>query len=145
MSKKSDCAGARWLLKTEPNVYSYEDLVRDGRTSWDGVRNNQAALWLREMKLSERALIYHSNQGLAVVGVAEIVREAYPDPKDEKGRYVAVDIAPVMPLTAPVPLAAMKAHAALKDMRMFRQFRLSVTPVTAAEAAVICELGGMGS
>jgi predicted RNA-binding protein with PUA-like domain len=131
-----------WLMKTEPAKYSYGDLARDGRTVWDGVRNNQAALYLKAMKIGDLAFIYHSVTELAVVGVARIVREAYIDPSDAAARFVAVDIAPDLTLVKPVPLASLKGHPALAGMAMFRQFRLSVSPVTEAEAKVILEMGG---
>lgn len=130
-----------WLMKSEPVKYSFEQLQRDGRTLWDGVRNNQAALYLKAMRVGDRGLFYHSNEGLAVVGIMEIVREAEIDPGDPKGRFVAVEVAPVRALAHPVTLATMKAHPGLADMTMFRQFRLSVTPVTPAEWAIIEALG----
>jgi predicted RNA-binding protein with PUA-like domain len=139
-----DCAPARWLMKSEPVKYGFEDLVRDGRTVWDGVRNNQAALYLKAMRLGDRAFFYHSNLGLAVVGVAEISREAFLDPTDPKGRFVAVEVTPVRALANPVTLAAMKAEPRLAGMAMFRQFRLSVTPITPEEWAVILEMAGDG-
>ena len=126
-----------WLMKTEPEKYSYADLVRDGRMTWDGVRNNQAALYLKAMKVGDLALIYHSRTELAVVGVARIVREAFVDPTDAASRFVAVDIAPDWALAKPVLLQELKANAALAGMAMFRQFRLSVSPVTPDESRVI--------
>ena len=131
-----------WLMKSEPEKYAFSDLQRDGSTVWDGVRNNQAAIYLRTMRLGDRAFFYHSQVGLAVVGIAEIVRESFIDPTDPAGRFVAVEIAPVRPFPRPVPLAAMKAEPALAGMAMFRQFRLSVSPVTQAEWAAICALAG---
>jgi predicted RNA-binding protein with PUA-like domain len=135
---------ARWLMKSEPVKYGFDDLVRDGRTVWDGVRNNQAALYLKAMRLGDRAFFYHSNLGLAVVGVAEISKEAFLDPSDPKGRFVAVEVSPVRALKHPVTLAQMKADARLSGMAMFRQFRLSVAPVTPEEWTVILELAGDG-
>jgi predicted RNA-binding protein with PUA-like domain len=131
---------AHWLLKSEPEKYSFADLVRDGSTVWDGVRNNQAALYLKAMKVGERAFIYHSQSDKAVVGVARITREAFIDPSDPAGRFVAVEIAPAAALKRPVTLAELKAE--LPGMVMFRQFRLSVTPVTADEWRRILELAG---
>jgi predicted RNA-binding protein with PUA-like domain len=131
---------AHWLLKTEPEKYSFADLVRDGSTVWDGVRNNQAALYLKAMKTGQRALIYHSQSDKAAVGVARITREAFLDPSDPAGRFVAVEIAHDHALRKPVELAVLKAE--LPGMVMFRQFRLSVSPVTAAEWARILELAG---
>jgi predicted RNA-binding protein with PUA-like domain len=135
---------AHWLMKSEPVKYGFDDLIRDGRTVWDGVRNNQAALYLKAMRLGDRFFFYHSNEGLAVVGVAEIVREAFLDPSDAKGRFVAVEVAPVRALKSPVTLAAMKAEPRLAGMAMFRQFRLSVTPITPEEWALILEMAGDG-
>jgi predicted RNA-binding protein with PUA-like domain len=131
-----------WLVKSEPAKYAFADLQRDGRTVWDGVRNNQAALYLKAMKAGDQTLYYHSQEGLEVVGVAEVVREAFPDPTDPSGRYVAVELAPVRPLARRVTLAAMKAEPALAGMAMFRQFRLSVCPVQPAEWAAILKMAG---
>ena len=118
-----------WLMKSEPSKYSWGDLVRDGRTIWDGTRNYQVAIYLRAMKLGDQILFYHSNEGLAAVGIMEVVAMAHPDATDPKGVFVAVDVAPVRPLAKPVTLTAMKAEPALSDMAMFRQFRLSVVPL----------------
>ena len=126
-----------WLIKSEPFKYSWDMLVRDGSTTWDGVRNNQAAIYLRSMKLGEELLFYHSNEGLAVVGIARVAGEHFIDPGDPKGRFPAVTVAPVRALRRPVTLAAMKAEPRLAAMAMFRQFRLSVAPVTDAEWDVI--------
>ena len=126
-------ASSYWLVKSEPAKYSFDDLVRDGRTVWDGVRNNQAALHLKAMKAGDQVLYYHSQEGLAVVGIAEVAREAFPDPTDPSGRFVAVELKPVRPLARPVPLSEMKANPALADMAIFRQFRLSVSPVKPQE------------
>jgi predicted RNA-binding protein with PUA-like domain len=134
--------GAFWLIKSEPVKYSFADLQRDGHTLWDGVRNNQAALYLKAMKIGDLALYYHSQEGLEVVGIAKISREAEIDPTDPAGRFVAVEVSPVRPLPKPVTLAQMKANPALAGMAMFRQFRLSVSPVTPEEWAVILGLAG---
>jgi len=131
---------AHWLVKSEPAKYGFADLERDGRTVWDGVRNNQAALYLKAMKVGDEALYYHSQEGLAVVGIAKVVREAFPDPTDAAGRFVAVEFAPVRQLKRPVTLAEMKAEPALAGMAMFRQFRLSVSPVTDDEWAVVMRM-----
>ena len=133
---------SHWLIKSEPEKYSFSDLERDGRTIWDGVRNNQAALYLKAMKVGDLALYYHSQVGLEVVGIARISREAEIDPTDPAGRYVAVEVSPVRPLPKPVTLAQKKANPALSGMTMFRQFRLSVSPVTPQEWAVIMEMAG---
>lgn len=130
----------KWLVKSEPFKYGWEDLVRDGETVWDGVRNNQAALYLKARKIGDEAFFYHSNEGLAVVGIARVVREAFPDVTDPAGRFVAVSMAPVRPVERPVTLAAMKAEPRLSGMAMFRQFRLSVVPIAPAEWATILEM-----
>lgn len=130
-----------WLIKSEPVKYSWDDLVRDGATTWDGVRNNQAAIYLRTMKIGDELAFYHSNQGLAVVGIARVAGEHFIDPSDPKARFPAVTVAPVRPLKTPVTLAAMKTEPRLAGMAMFRQFRLSVAPLTAEEWAVIMEMG----
>ena len=122
-----------WLLKSEPSVYSWDHLVKDGRTHWNGVRNHQAAANLKAMKPGDQAFFYHSNEGKEIVGIVEIVKEAYPDPTDETGKFVKVDVKALKPLKTPVTLAAMKATPALKDMALLRQSRLSVCPVGAAE------------
>ncbi|MGA0601601.1 EVE domain-containing protein [Caulobacter sp. KR2-114] len=137
-----DTTATHWLMKSEPNKYAFQQLQKDGRTNWDGVRNNQAALYLKAMKVGQLAFFYHSNIELAVVGIARISREAFIDPTDPAGRFVAVEVEPVAPLPTPVTLAQMKADPALAGMTMFRQFRLSVTPIEDAEWTHICGLGG---
>jgi predicted RNA-binding protein with PUA-like domain len=124
---------SHWLVKSEPNSYSFDDLVRDGRTVWDGVRNNAAALHLKAMKEGEEVLFYHSQEGKEIVGIARVVRTAFPDASDPSGRFVAVELVPVRPLKRPVTLGDMKANTALSNMAMLRQSRLSVSPVTADE------------
>src|SRR5690348_4463113 len=104
-----------WLVKQEPTAYSWDRLVRDGRTSWDGVRNFQARNNLKAMKTGDRVLFYHSVVGQEVVGIAEVVREAYPDATAKEGDWVAVDLAPVKALEKPVGLEAIKSTAALRD------------------------------
>lgn len=131
-----------WLVKSEPAKYAFADLVRDGRTVWDGVRNNTAALHLKAMKVGDQAFFYHSQEGLEIVGVAEVVREAFLDPSDPAGRFVAVELAPVRALKSPVTLAQMKANPALADMTMLRLFRLSVSPVKPAEWQTILAMAG---
>jgi predicted RNA-binding protein with PUA-like domain len=134
---------AHWLLKSEPSAYSWEQLVRDGRTHWNGVRNHRAANSLKAMQRGEHAFFYHSNEGLAVVGIVEVVREYYPDPGDESGRFGMVDVAPVEALKTPVTLAQIKATPALKDLALIRQSRLSVMPIPDAAWGLIRRLGGM--
>ncbi|HYE52041.1 MAG TPA: EVE domain-containing protein [Azospirillaceae bacterium] len=135
---------AYWLVKSEPFKYSWDRFVADGRTHWDGVRNHQAANNLKAMRVGDRAFFYHSNEGLEIVGVAEVVREAYPDPSDEAGRFVMVDLKPVMPVKTPVTLRQIKEDPALQGMALVRQSRLSVCPVTDAEWAYACRLAGIG-
>lgn len=129
---------ACWLLKSEPESYGWDDLVRDGGTEWDGVRNHAAAAHLRAMVAGDQALIYHSGKDKAAVGIATVARAARKD--GDEGNWVSVAIAPVAPLAAPVTLATMKATPALKDMAMLRQSRLSVSPVRDAEWAAILTL-----
>jgi len=133
-----------WLVKSEPAKYAFADLQRDGRTVWDGVRNNSAALHLRAMKVGDQVLYYHSVDGLAVVGIAEVVRESFLDPSDPAGRFVAVELGPVRPLPRAVTLAQMKANPALANMAMLRLFRLSVSPVTVDEWAEILSMAESG-
>lgn len=133
-------ATSYWLVKSEPAKYAFADLQRDGRTVWDGVRNNAAASHLKAMRTGDQVLYYHSQEGLAVVGVAEVTREAFPDATDPTGRFVAVELTPVRPLPRPVTLAEMKAEPALAGMEMIRQSRLSVSPVRAQEWAAILQM-----
>ncbi len=131
---------AYWLMKSEPAAYSWEDLVRDGGTEWDGVRNNAATLHLKAMQVGDRAFLYHSMSDKAVVGVMEIVRAARPDAKAKEGeRWVSVAVKPVEPLPRPVRLAEIKAEPRLKDMELIRQSRLSVAPVREAEWELVLE------
>ncbi|MDT7934125.1 MAG: EVE domain-containing protein [Sphingomonadaceae bacterium] len=127
-----------WLIKSEPRVYSWDDLVRDGRTVWDGVKNASAAINLRAMRFGDECLYYHSNEGKACVGIARVVREAFPDPADPK--WVAVDVEPVRPLARPVTLAEARADPRLAAMVLVKNSRLSVQPVTAAEWAAVLDL-----
>ena len=123
-------ARSHWLVKSEPNAYSFDDLVRDGKTVWDGVRNNAAALHLKAMGEGDEVLFYHSQDGKEIVGIATVVRTAFPDASDNSGRFVAVELAPLRALDNPVTLADMKAEPRLSDMAMLRQSRLSVSPVS---------------
>src|SRR5579883_556542 len=122
-------ARGHWLIKSEPFKYAFEQLVRDGRTRWDGVRNFEARNSLRAMKKGDPCLFYHSNEGKAVVGVARVAREAYPDPTTDED-FSAVDVEPVRALARPVGLDEMRTHPVLGKMAMFRRPRLSVVPVT---------------
>ena len=122
-----------WLMKSEPDVFSYDDLVEKGKAEWDGVRNHAAQLNMKAMRKGDLALFYHSNIGVEAVGIMEIVEEAAPDSTDETGKWIAVHVAPKEKLNQPVTLKAMKADPALSGMVMLRQSRLSVSPVTEAE------------
>ena len=122
-----------WLMKSEPDVFSFDDLKTVKSEPWNGVRNHLAARHLRDMKKGDLAFFYHSNIGKEIVGIMEIVREAYPDPSDESGKFVMVDVAYKTPLAAPVTLAQVKADKALENMALVRYSRLSVGPVNKAE------------
>lgn len=129
-----------WLMKSEPDCFSWDDLVAKGKAEWDGVRNAQAANNMRAMKKGDLALFYHSQTGLEAVGVMEIVEEAKPDSTDGSGRWVAVHVAPKRKLQRGVSLKEMRADPILADMKMLRQGRLSVAPLTAKEYERIVEL-----
>jgi predicted RNA-binding protein with PUA-like domain len=131
---------AFWLIKSEPDKYPFDQLVKDKKTRWDGVRNYTARNNLRAMKKGDLALYYHSNEGKAVVGVAEVVREHYQDPTTD-GDYSAVDFAPVKALSAPVTLAQMREMPKLAKMMILKQGRLSVSPVTPAEFEAVLTAG----
>ena len=128
---------AHWLMKSEPESYSWEDLVRDGGTEWDGVRNNAARLHLKAMSAGDEAFLYHSMSDKAVVGIMRVVREAQPDPRDAD--WVSVRVEPVRPLR-PVTLAEIKAEPKLAKMELIRQSRLSVAPVREDEWTLILEM-----
>ena len=132
-----------WLMKSEPDVYSWSKLVAEGRGRWDGVRNPIAARNLKAMKVGDRAFFYHSNIGKEIVGVMEIVREHYPDHTDKTGRWVMVDVKPVKAVKTPVTLAAVKGEPELVDMALVRYARLSVQPVKAAEWKFVCRMAGI--
>ncbi|WP_028056038.1 EVE domain-containing protein [Sphingobium bisphenolivorans] len=122
-----------WLMKSEPDVFSYDDLVAKRKAEWDGVRNHAAQLHMKTMRKGDLALFYHSNIGLEAVGIMEIVEEAAPDSTDQSGKWIAVHVAPRQKLAKPVSLKTMKADPALADMVILRQSRLSVAPLTEAE------------
>ena len=130
---------AHWLMKSEPGSYSWDMLVRDGGTEWDGVRNNAARLHLKAMKVGDEAFFYHSMDERSVVGIMRIAREAQPDPKD--GDWVSVAVEPVRPV-GPVALKTIKADPRLAAMELIRQSRLSVAPVRDEEWAAVLELAG---
>jgi predicted RNA-binding protein with PUA-like domain len=132
-----------WLLKSEPFKYAWNDLVRDGRTHWDGVRNHQAVANLKAMRKGDQVFFYHSNEGLEIVGIAEIVKEFYPDPSDETARFGMVDIRPLRPVRQPVTLQQIKAEPRLADFALVRQSRLSVVPVMDNQWKLICRMAGV--
>jgi predicted RNA-binding protein with PUA-like domain len=136
---------AHWLLKSEPMKYSWDQMVADGRTHWDGVRNFQAANNLRAMQEGDLAFFYHSNEGKEIVGIVKIVRPFYSDPGDASGKFGMVDVAPVMPVKQPVSLAEMKGVPELAGFSLLRQSRLSVCPVSDPEWSVICGMAGIAA
>jgi len=132
-----------WLLKTEPESYSWDQLVKDRTTNWSGVRSPAGRANLMKMKKGDRAFFYHTGDERRVVGVCEVVKESYPDPSDETGRFVQVDVRAVAPVPHPVTLAAIKAEPKLAEMRLVREGRLSVSPVTAQEWQLVGKMGGI--
>ncbi len=132
-----------WLVKSEPDAFSWDQQVANGVEPWTGVRNHSAKLNMQAMRKGDLAFFYHSNIGKEIVGVVEIVREAYPDPTAESGPWVCVDVKAKAALPKPVTLAAIKADPALANMALVRLSRLSVGPVTAEEWRHICQLGGL--
>lgn len=132
-----------WMVKQEPDSYAWEQFARDGRTAWTGVRNFQARNNLRAMKKGDRVFYYHSVTGKCVVGLAEVAREAYADPTAKEGDWSCVDLVPRQTCKAPVALETIKTEAGLKDLALLRQSRLSVMPVSVAEAKILFRLGGL--
>lgn len=131
---------AAFLLKTEPGDYSFDDLVRDGRATWDGIRNPEARNHLRAVKKGDLCLVYHTGDERQIVGVARALRAAFPDPGATTGDWLAIEVAPVRHLKTKVPLSAMKAEPRLADFALVRRGRLSVVPVSDAELRVIAAL-----
>ncbi|HJU45318.1 MAG TPA: EVE domain-containing protein [Chitinophagaceae bacterium] len=131
---------AHWLVKSEPSVYPWDQLVKDGATTWDGVRNYTARNNLRAMKKNDEVLFYHSNEGMEIVGIAKVSKEAFQDPTTKEEAWVAVELKPVKKLKKPVGLTTVKEHPQLKDMALVKQSRLSVQPVTGKEWEFIMEL-----
>lgn len=132
-----------WLLKTEPSTYSLADLRKDKRTNWDGIRNYQARNFLRLIKKGDLALIYHSGDERSVVGIARVIKEAYPDPDPrKKGDWVQVDLEFMKVFDSPVPLAEIKTRTALQSLLLLKQSRLSVMPIAAAHYQTILKMGG---
>ncbi len=130
-----------WLVKSEPEDYSFEDLQEDGKAMWDGVRNYAARNNLRKMTKGDLVLFYHSRQGLEVVGIARVCRENYPDPTEEREDWSVVDIEPVKPLQQPVTLKAIKAEPELAEIALVKNSRLSVMPIPEEAFAKILEMG----
>jgi predicted RNA-binding protein with PUA-like domain len=131
-----------WLVKSEPETYSWDDLVRDKQTDWTGVRNYAARIHLNAMRPGDEVLFYHSGESKSIVGLAKVTKAAFPDKTADEDGWVAVELAAVKPLPVPVTLAQVKADALLKGMELVRQSRLSVSPVKPAEYAKILKLGG---
>ena len=132
---------AYWLVKSEPSTYSFDHLIKDKQTTWDGVRNYAARNHLKSMKKGDEVLFYHSNEGLEIVGIAKVSKESYQDPTTDES-WVVVDLKPHKRLTKPVPLTQIKTDKRLAEMALVRLGRLSVQPVTDAEWKVIMELAG---
>jgi len=132
-----------WLVKSEPFKYSWDQLVKDKKTSWEGVRNYAARNNLRAMKKGDPVFFYHSNEGLAIVGIAEVVKEAYQDPTTDDANWVVVELKPVKALPKPVTLADIKADKSLTEMQLVRLGRLSVSAVTPDEYKKVLKMGGL--
>ena len=142
MAKSHRC----WLVKSEPDAYAWSQFVADGQTAWTGVRSYPGRLQLRAMRVGDPVFFYHSNIGKEVVGLAEVVKEAYPDPTvepDEKGEWSCVDLKPLQPLPKPVALETIREDKVLQNIALIRQSRLSVMPLTAAEEKRLRKLGGL--
>lgn len=132
-----------WLMKSEPDAWSWSDQVAKGTEAWTGVRNHQAAGYLKAMRVGDRAFFYHSTTGREIVGIVRVTREAYPDPTDASGRFVCVDVTAGRAFPRPVPLAVIKADPAFSDFALLRQARLSVMPVAPDHWQALCRLGGL--
>lgn len=133
---------AYWLVKSEPSVYSFEQLMKDKQTVWDGIRNYAARIHLRAMKKGDRVLFYHSNEGTEIVGIASVAKEAYQDPTADTDAWVAVDLKAVKKLKKPVTLNQVKGDSRLSQMALVRLGRLSAQPVTDEEWKIIMEMAG---
>lgn len=133
---------AYWLIKSEPSAYSWDQLVKDKKTSWTGVRNFQAQINLKAMKVGDRAFFYHSGEGKEIVGIAEVVKTAYPDSTDKEGKSVTVDFKAIEPVKKPVTLAEIKANPKFKEMKLVRQSRLSVSPVSDEHWKLVMKMAG---
>ncbi len=132
---------AYWLMKSEPGAWSWDDRVRDGVAEWDGVRNHQASNNMKAMKRGDQVFFYHSVNEKQVVGIAEVVKEYYPDPSDASGRFGMVDVKALKPMTKPVTLADIKAEPRLENLALVRQSRLSVLSVAPEEWRLVCAMG----
>ena len=134
---------ANWLMKSDPETWSWDDQVKAGTAEWDGVRNYQAAGFMKEMRRGDRAFFYHSGADKQIMGTVEIVREYYPDPTDKTGRFGMVDVKALEPAKTPVTLAAVKADKRLSHLLLVRHTRLSVMPVDAKSWAILCQKAGL--
>lgn len=132
-----------WLIKSEPSAYSWQQMTKDKKTGWTGVRNYQAANNMKEMKVGDLCFFYHSNEGKEIVGIVKVSRTYHPDPTDKDGKFGMVEVTAGDSLPKPVGLAAIKKEVALKDMSFVKQSRLSVSPVTDAEWKKIIKMGGL--
>lgn len=130
-----------WLFKSEPNTYSWDTLVKDKTTPWDGVRNYQAANNMKAMRVGDRGFFYHSNIGKEIVGIVEVTKEYYPDHTDASGRFGMVDVKPISPAKTPVTLAEIKAHPDFQDLALVTNSRLSVQPVSAQHWRTLFNMG----
>ena len=133
---------AYWLIKSEPSAYSWDQLVKDKKTSWTGVRNFQAQINLKAMKVGDRAFFYHSGEGKEIVGIAEVAKTAYPDTTDKDGKSVTVDFKAVEPVKKAVTLSEIKADPKFKEMKLVRQSRLSVSPVSDEHWKLLMKMAG---
>ncbi|MDP4129899.1 MAG: EVE domain-containing protein [Bacteroidota bacterium] len=134
---------SRWLIKSEPDVFGWDQFVKDKHTRWDGVRNYAARIHLRAMKKGDQVFFYHSNKGMEIVGIATVDKEAYPDPTTSDTAWVAVDVKPFKKLPHPVTLEQIKKEKKLAGMALVRLGRLSVQPVTEEEWALVLKMGGV--
>jgi predicted RNA-binding protein with PUA-like domain len=141
-TRRAGAGTALWLYKTEPSEFSWADLVKKGRTTWDGISNNQALIYLRQAQAGDRVLVYHTGSVKAIVGLARVTRGAYPDPKKKDERLVVVDLEPVRPLREPVTLTRIKAAPGLAAFPLVRISRLSIMPVAPAESTHLLALAG---
>lgn len=132
-----------WLFKSEPFVYSWDQMVKDKTTPWTGVRNYQASNNMKTMQPGDLGFFYHSNEGKEIVGIVEVVKTYYPDHTDETGRFGMVDVKAVKSMPRPITLTEIKNTGALENMALLRQSRLSVCPVSDSEWALICKMGGL--